>query len=105
MEFSERLRNLKKEHNIKQDELANVLNYGRTAISNYTSGRNEPSIKDLKRIADYFEVSIDYLVGNTGIKNSAVLFNKYFKDYSDSQQKRDFINEKEKTIMDFFFRP
>ena len=45
--------------------MANILGYGYTAISNYESGRNEPSINDLKKIADFFNVSLDYLLCTT----------------------------------------
>jgi len=62
MEFRERLKNLRKENNLTQSALGGMLNYGYTAISNYESGRNEPSIKDLKKIAKYFGVSMDYLL-------------------------------------------
>lgn len=62
MEFKERLKALRKEKKLTQGQLAEVLSYGYTAISNYESGRNEPSIEDLKKIAKYFNVSMDYLL-------------------------------------------
>lgn len=45
-----------------------MLHYGYTAIANYESGRNEPSIRDLIRLADYFQVSVDYLIGRSDLK-------------------------------------
>lgn len=63
MEFKERLRNLRKEKQLTQVRLSDMLNYGYTAIANYESGRNEPSITDLKKIAAIFDVSLDYLLG------------------------------------------
>lgn len=63
MEFKERLRNLRKEKQLTQVRLSEMLNYGYTAIANYESGRNEPSITDLKKIAAIFDVSLDYLLG------------------------------------------
>ncbi len=59
--FSERLKRLRTGRKISQKQ----LNYGYTAVANYESGRNEPSISDLCRIADFFNVSVDYLVGRT----------------------------------------
>ena len=70
MDFKERLKSLRKEKGITQGQLAEILNYGYTAISNYESGRNEPSIKDIKKISDFFDVSVDYLLGRTN--NQAV---------------------------------
>ena len=66
MEFRERLKFLRENYYVNgkkltQTQLANILGYGYTAISNYESGRNEPSINDLKKIADFFNVSLDYL--------------------------------------------
>ena len=69
MEFKNRLRDLRTEKKIPQNDLAKVLNYGCTAISNYESGRNEPSISDLKKIAEYFDVSMDYLLCVNDVKN------------------------------------
>lgn len=62
MEFHERLKMLRKENNMTQSALARELTYGSTAISNYESGHNQPSISDLKKIASIFSVSLDYLL-------------------------------------------
>lgn len=68
--FSVRLKMLRKQRNINQARLAKMLGYGYTAIANYESGRNEPSLGDLCRIADFFDVSTDYLLGRTDDLNS-----------------------------------
>ena len=73
MEFKERLKALRKQKGITQSDLAAILNYGYTAVSNYESGRNEPSIKDLKKIAEFFDVSLDYLLCVNDIKNPYVI--------------------------------
>ena len=70
MEFREILKFLRENYYVNgkkltQTQLANILGYGYTAISNYESGRNEPSISDLKKIADFFNVSLDYLLCTT----------------------------------------
>lgn len=62
MEFKDRLRMLRKEKKLTQVRLGQMLNYGYTAIANYESGRNHPSIADLKKIAKIFNVSMDYLL-------------------------------------------
>lgn len=84
MEFQERLRTLRKEHNLTQKTLAEHLNYGYTAISNYESGKNKPSINDLKKIASFFNVSLDYLlcvndIRNPYIENASMSDFDYFK--------------------------
>lgn len=62
MEFHERLKLLRKKKGITQKKLAEKLGYGYTAICNYESKRNEPNIRDLIKLADVFDVSLDYLV-------------------------------------------
>lgn len=69
MKLKERLKQLRLKNNCTAKQLAKYLNFGGTAISNYESGRNEPSIDTLIKIADYFDVTIDYLVGRTDILN------------------------------------
>lgn len=66
--FSKRLKQLREEKGLKQAQIAEFLNYGSTAISNYESGRNEPSYNDLIKIANFFDVSIDYLLGYSDVK-------------------------------------
>lgn len=61
--FPERLKSLRTDRGISQIKLAKYFNYGSTAIANYESGRNEPSFDVLIKIADYFGVSVDYLLG------------------------------------------
>ena len=68
MNFGETLKNLRKEKNVTQDELAKVLNMKRTSISGYETGRKEPDFATLSRIADYFGVSVDFLLGRSTIR-------------------------------------
>ena len=56
---------LRQKHRITQGELADILNLKPTAISNYESERNEPSINKLIALSKYFDVSCDYLLGVT----------------------------------------
>lgn len=66
MEFGNRLKELRQQHGLTQAELANFLDLGATAISNYESNRNEPSFDKLVQLATYFDVSCDYLLGTSG---------------------------------------
>lgn len=68
MEFKDRLKMLRKEKKLTQVKLGEMLNYGYTAVANYESGRNQPSIPDLKKIASIFNVSMDYLLGVNDIR-------------------------------------
>lgn len=60
-----RLKELRKAKGISQLKLAMDLNMNQNTISRYETGEREPGINELIRIADYFNVSVDYLVGRT----------------------------------------
>ena len=60
-----RIKELRRSRHITQLKMALDLNMTQNTISRYESGEREPGIVELIRIADYFHVSIDYLVGRT----------------------------------------
>lgn len=65
-----RIRALRKKHDITQEHLGSIVNVQKSAISKYELGRSDPSPDVLKKMADYFDVSIDYLLG--GDRNNDV---------------------------------
>ena len=65
MTFSERLVQLRKEKNISQKQLANELNLSEVGIQNYEGERRKPAYDVLIALADYLDVSLDYLVGRS----------------------------------------
>lgn len=62
-EFSENLKNLLKNNNVSQYELSKILHNSQQSISRYVNGVTEPDIYNLIQIANYFNVSTDYLLG------------------------------------------
>ncbi len=48
-----------------QADIAKMLNMSKMAVSHWEKGNSEPSIEQLKILAKFFDVSIDYLVGYT----------------------------------------
>lgn len=60
-----RLRELRAKAELSQEELAKHLQMARTTLAMYETDRREPDYTTLKRIADYFQVSTDYLLGRT----------------------------------------
>ena len=60
-----RLKELRKSKGISQIRLAMELNTTQNTISRYETGEREPGIAELIKIADYFNVSIDYLLART----------------------------------------
>ncbi|MDR0855954.1 MAG: helix-turn-helix domain-containing protein [Clostridiales bacterium] len=62
MSFSNNLRYLRGGKQISAERVAKELRITRSAYSNYEQGIREPDFATLKKIATYFEVSIDYLL-------------------------------------------
>lgn len=61
--------NLREEGNITQSELARRLGLDKSSMSKIESGSRKVSTDELKRISEIFEVSTDYLLGNTTDRN------------------------------------
>ncbi|MGG3924938.1 helix-turn-helix transcriptional regulator [Metabacillus fastidiosus] len=65
-----RIAELRKLKGLSQYELADRLGFSRGKLSNYEQGSRQPDYETLKKIADYFDVSLDFLI--TGQKDTAV---------------------------------
>ena len=65
--FNERLKHIRKSKKITQRAAAEHLSISERAYQNYEYGNREPYIVTLIALADYFGVSIDYLVGRTDL--------------------------------------
>lgn len=61
--FTNNLKLLRKQRNLTQQQLANILNITQQAYANYEMGIREPNMETLLLIAKYFGVSLDYLYG------------------------------------------
>ncbi|NLB05156.1 MAG: helix-turn-helix transcriptional regulator [Fastidiosipila sp.] len=61
--FAKRLRELRKEMSLRQEDIAKDLNVSRQTISKYERGVREPDFCMLIKLADYYKVSIDFLFG------------------------------------------
>jgi len=65
-DFAERLRELRISKDLYQRELAEKLNVSRVTITHYETGERFPDPNMLKKIADFFGVTTDYLLGRSG---------------------------------------
>lgn len=65
------LKSLRKEKGISQQQLADIILVSQQSINKYENHDVEPDIKTLTKIAEYFNVSLDYLTGRTTIKEMA----------------------------------
>lgn len=63
--FSERIKELRLEKNLTQTQLGEIIGVKHFSIYSYEKGRACPEMKGLVALADYFDVSMDYLAGRT----------------------------------------
>ena len=63
--FQERLIEQRKLNKITQRQLAEYLQIAQPSYIRYENGSSEPSLETLVKLADYFDVSVDYLLGRT----------------------------------------
>lgn len=64
--FQERLIEQRKLNKKTQRQIAEFLNMAQPSYIRYENGSAEPSLENLVKLADYFDVSVDYLLGRTG---------------------------------------
>ena len=63
--FSKRIKELRLANSMTQEALGKIIGVRQDSVSIYERGRNYPEVRNLIILADYFGVSIDYLVGRT----------------------------------------
>ena len=92
MEFSERLKELRKQAHLTQVELASKLGIVQSSYADWERGKKKPTQENLVKIAQILNVSVDYLVGNSEEKNDELdnielLFRMNSKGLSDEEKK------------------
>ena len=68
MKFHERMRSLRKEKGMTQKEVAAELGVGYRALQCYEYNERYPDVLGLVAIADYFDISLDYLMGRSDVR-------------------------------------
>ncbi|MDG0264802.1 helix-turn-helix domain-containing protein [Streptococcus thermophilus] len=91
MEFSERLKELRKQAQLTQVELASKLGIAQSSYADWERGRKKPTQDNLVKIAQILNVSVDYLVGNSEKKadeldNIELLFHMNSKGLTDEEK-------------------
>ena len=64
-EFKDRIKQLRKSKNLLQRDLSEYLGITVRAYQHYETGTRFPDFKGLQKLADYFQVSVDYLMGRS----------------------------------------
>ncbi len=105
--LGKRIKELRNEKGITQSELSNYLGLTPKMISFYELEQRFPPQDIIIKLADYFNVSTDYLLGRSEIRNSDKLLKEYnalyyenhkeFEEYIRSLKKKDDGNKEQKT--------
>ncbi|MGN0402158.1 MAG: helix-turn-helix domain-containing protein [Acetatifactor sp.] len=83
MTTGEILTALRKEKGIGQKELASFLKLSVGTVSNYENNVHSPDLETLCRLADYYGVTTDYLLGRTAFRNDPKILNRHIsRDYT-----------------------
>lgn len=71
--LSKRLKELRKKANLTQKDMADYFGTSQPSYQAWESGKRKPNSESLDKIANFFNVSTDYLLGNTDIKNPKII--------------------------------
>lgn len=71
--FGKRIRKLRLEQNLKQKDLAAKLGISTSSVGMYEREERQPDAETLKKIADFFNTSIDYILGNSDKRDHSEL--------------------------------
>ncbi len=87
--IGKKLEQLLKKKGISAKALSNELGFSNNLITNYINGHSTPNIETVLKIANYFNVSTDYLLGN--IREEAIMIQKEKIHHLTSEQKTQII--------------
>lgn len=100
--FGKYIVKLRKEKGITQAELANALGISRAALSLYEIEKREPDIDTLIKLALYFNVSVDYLLGNNSNKTFAKSKETFDNKNIQEQSNPEYTTQKEIQLLDLY---
>lgn len=80
MDFGKKVQSLRKNHGISQENLASLIKINRNYLSRIETGKSEPTLSVIKRIATYFDVDVASLMD---IKKSDMNFDEKIKMITD----------------------
>lgn len=79
------LRAMREEKGVSQQKVADAIGSNQQSIHRYENGDYEPDIQTLTLLADYFETSIDYLVGRTDIRKKIERVEEYALNHGEAK--------------------
>ena len=100
MNFGRRFKLYRKSKNLTQKQAAELLGVKPYQLANYESNRSEPNIKTLKGMSKLYNVSIDFLVGNSALFESE----EYAKIEAENEELEQFKGQIEKLLKEFKYK-
>lgn len=98
MSFSEKLQKLRKDKGLSQEQLAELLDVSRQAVSKWESGQTYPEIDKLIKLSDLFNVTLDELVRDRNTENNSNIEGEN-KESDEEDDEYDEIDEKVESLM------
>lgn len=92
--FRIKLKELREKKGLSQYKFADLMGFAQSTIGSWESGAREPNFETMQKIADYFNVSVDYLLGRTDTPNENkksdeepdVLMTEQFATFGDARE-------------------
>lgn len=69
MEYNKVIREIREEHSLTQQKVADLLNVGQRTYADYESGKTRIPVDSLLLLARFYDVSMDYITGASRVKN------------------------------------
>ena len=95
------LKKLREEKGVRQKQLADVVSVSQQSINKYENHNIEPDIDTLIKMADYFETSVDYIIGHSNIRRKIEVVNSYDLNIEEAkliENYRNLSNKQRKSI-------
>lgn len=70
MQYYQRIRDLREDMDLTQDQLVKILKMHKTTYTNYEQGKREPPFEFIIKLAKFYNISIDYIAGLTDSPNN-----------------------------------
>lgn len=103
MSFADILQELREDNDISRKELSTILNISVSTLGMYEQGRREPNIDMLIKIADYFNVPLDFLVGRKSSLHMEQAGTEILAEALAFKRKFDKLPTNEKNIVRYIF--
>lgn len=69
MKYNERIREIREDYSLTQQKVADLLNIGQRTYADYESGKTRIPIDNIMILAEFYNVSMDYITGASNIKS------------------------------------